>query len=277
MDFLEHVVRVFPLVHRRGIELDPADLKACAAARDGGNLKSFGLECDDLVVVQVNHIAGVSHDRANITRQKMFVLAYSQDERASAPCADDDAGDIRMHDRDAIGPDNLTQSTANGLDQRAFVLRGRLFKRLTNEMGQDLCIGLGVEFMPPFDELLAKSLVVFNDAIVHEVKTPRTVRVGVGVFAGHRAMSRPAGVADADLTRNGIFFDLFSQIGNASNGFSDIDTPRLKQSHTGRVVSAIFQAAQTVQENRKSVRGSYVSNNSAHKSNVTKGKVSRKD
>jgi hypothetical protein len=84
-------------------------------------------------------------------------------------------------------------------------------------------------------------------------------------------------MADADLTRNGIFFDLLSQIGNASNSFSNIDTPWLKHSHTGRVVSTVFQAAQAIEEDRKGIGGSYVSNNSAHKSNVTKGRVSRKD
>jgi hypothetical protein len=84
-------------------------------------------------------------------------------------------------------------------------------------------------------------------------------------------------MADADLTRNGIFFDLLSQIGNASNGFSDINAPRLEQCHARRVVSSVFQAAQAIEEDRKGIGGSYVSNNSAHKSNVTKGRVSRKD
>jgi hypothetical protein len=66
-------------------------------------------------------------------------------------------------------------------------------------------------------------------------------------------MSRPAGVADADLTRNGIFFDLFSQIGNASNGFSDIDTPGLEQRHTSGIVSPVFQSAQAIEKDRESV------------------------
>jgi hypothetical protein len=158
-----------------------------------------------------------------------------------------------MHNRDAVSSDNLTQGSANGLDQRAFVPRGGLVKRLADEMGQDFCVCLGVEFMPPFDELLTKSLVVFDDPIVNEVKTAGTVRVGVRVFTRHCAMSRPAGVTDADLTRNGIFFDLISQVGNTANGFSDINTPWLKQCHASGVVSAVFQAAQAIEENKESV------------------------
>ena len=120
-------------------------------------------------------------------------------------------------------------------------------------MGQDLRICLGVKFVTPFDELLTKSLVVFDDAIVDEEKTPRAVRVGVRVFACHRAMSRPPGVTDANLTRNGIIFDLLSQIGDTPNGFSDINTPRLKQCHASGVVATVFQAAQAIEEDRESV------------------------
>ena len=107
---------VFPLVHRRGVELDPADLKASSAARNCGNLKSLGLNRDDLVVVQIDHIASMGHDRADITGQEMLVLANPQHERASSPRSNDDAWDIRMHDRDAVGPDNLTQGRANSLN-----------------------------------------------------------------------------------------------------------------------------------------------------------------
>jgi glucose-1-phosphate adenylyltransferase len=89
-------------------------------------------------------------------------------------------------------------------------------------------------------------------------------------------MSRPPGVADADLTRNGIFFDLLSQIGNASNGFSDINMPRLKQRYSCGIISSVFQAAQAIEKDRKGIRGSYVSNNSTHKSNVTTVCLSRK-
>jgi hypothetical protein len=83
-------------------------------------------------------------------------------------------------------------------------------------------------------------------------------------------------VTDADLPRNGIFFDLLSQIGNASNGFSDINAPRLEQCHARRVVSTVFQAAQAIEKDRKGIRGSYVSNNSAHKSKKTKESLTMK-
>jgi hypothetical protein len=66
-------------------------------------------------------------------------------------------------------------------------------------------------------------------------------------------MSRPAGVTDADLTRNGIFFDFLSQIGDTANGFPDINSPRLEQCHAGGVVSTVFQAAQAIEEDRESV------------------------
>jgi hypothetical protein len=58
--------------------------------------------------------------------------------------------------------------------------------------------------------------------------------------------------------------------------FLDLDPPVLDQGHTSRIISPVFQAAQAIQQDRKSFSGAYVSNNSTHKSIVTTRHPSRK-
>ena len=38
-------------------------------------------------------------------------------------------------------------------------------------MGKDLSVRLGVKLVPTLDELLAKSLVIFDDTVVHKIET----------------------------------------------------------------------------------------------------------
>ena len=51
VDFLEHVVREFSLIHRLGSELDLANLKIRTGSRNRRDLESLSLNGDDLVVV----------------------------------------------------------------------------------------------------------------------------------------------------------------------------------------------------------------------------------
>ena len=117
VDFLEHVVRIVTLIDGIGGIFDLTNLVVGAVAGDGRDLESFGLQGDDLVVVEINHVPCVSHNGAHITGEKVFIFSNAQNERASAAGADDDAWDVGMNDRDTVGADDLTEGLANGLDE----------------------------------------------------------------------------------------------------------------------------------------------------------------
>ena len=199
----------------------------------------------------------------------MFILADAKDQRAPPPRTDNHPGHIRVDDRYAVGSDHLPEGAPDRLDQRAPVARRGPVERLANEMGKDLGVCLGMELMPSLRELLAEGLVVFYDAVVDKVQAAGAIRVGMRVFTGHRAMRGPARVADPGRAREGVFFDFRSKVGNASDSLPHIDAALLEQSHTGRVVSPVFQPTETVNQDRQGFGGSYVSNNSTHKTNVT--------
>jgi hypothetical protein len=98
----------------------------------------------------------------------------------------------------------------------------------------------------------------------------------VGIFAGHRPMGRPAGMADACMTGNRVSFDLINQIGNPAHRFSHFDAIILENSYPSRIIAAVFKTTKTVQENRQGIGGSDISNNSTHKTNVTTERLRRK-
>jgi hypothetical protein len=62
--------------------------------------------------------------------------------------------------------------------RRGFVARCGSVERLPDEVRQDFGIGLRVELVPLLDELFAQGLIIFDHAIVHEIKAPGAVGVG---------------------------------------------------------------------------------------------------
>ena len=114
-----------------------------------------------------------------------------------------------MNDRNTIGADDLPEGLTNGLDEGGFISRRSAIKGFPDKVGEDFGVRLGVENMSALDQLVAQDLIILYDSIVDEMESTRFVRMGVCIFAGDRTMCGPAGVADADRARNGVFFDFF--------------------------------------------------------------------
>src|SRR4029077_13568536 len=108
-DFLEHVVWVIALLDVLGGKLDLADCPIAALAGQRTDLEFVALDRDEVEVAQINRITGVGDDRAHIARQKIFVLPDAEDERTTAPRPDNEIGNIRVDQCDAVGADYLLQ------------------------------------------------------------------------------------------------------------------------------------------------------------------------
>ena len=57
-------------------------------------------------------------DGVRIARKKMFALADADDERRTAPRADNRVGKIRADDRQSVSADDFAQRIADGLRER---------------------------------------------------------------------------------------------------------------------------------------------------------------
>ncbi len=124
-DFLEHVMRVIALLDVFVAELDFADLVSPAFAGDRADLEFVALDRDDIEVVQINRVARVGDDRADVAGEEILVLANSEHERTAAARADDEIRNVLMDERDAISADDLLQRRAHCRNETAFVVERR--------------------------------------------------------------------------------------------------------------------------------------------------------
>src|SRR6476469_5492265 len=106
-------------------ELNLADFVGPAFTCDGANLELVPLNRDDIEIVQINRVPGVGDDRAYVAGEKILVLSTPENERATAAGADNEIGDIAMHQSDAVSSDDLLQRRADGCDQARFVINRR--------------------------------------------------------------------------------------------------------------------------------------------------------
>ena len=106
-DFFEHIMRKRPFIDIFGAEFDLADLKGRVGAGKPDNIELPLLDGHHVIVVQIDHIARMGDDRADVTDNEILSLAYAQDQRTSPPCAQNDIRYLRVKQRQPIGPHHL--------------------------------------------------------------------------------------------------------------------------------------------------------------------------
>jgi len=70
------------------------------------------------------------------------------------------------------------------------------FIEVAYELGDDFCVGIGVELDIVGLEHLAQRPVVFNDAIVDNGNPEMLIKMRMGVFSGRFSMGRPPGMSN---------------------------------------------------------------------------------
>ena len=264
-DLLEHVVRKRALVHVLGLELDLADLEAGVGAGESANIETIRPDGNDLVVVEIDGLARVRDDRGDVAGKEMLALSDAEHERTAAPRADEHAGHIRVNDSDAVGADDLPQRFADRLDERGLSFLLPAVEGHPDQVGEDLGVGLGLENMASFFELRPKRQVVFDHAIVHEDEAPALVEVGMRILVGYAAVRRPARMADSEMAMRRTVRNDLCQIGDASDGLPHFDASAIDGGNARRIIAAVFQAPQAVQEDRNRVCPADITNDAAHR------------
>ena len=77
-------------------------------------------------------------------------------------------------------------------------------------------------------------------------------------------MSRPAGMPYAAHALGDIIADLFLQVCNPALRLDDIYMAALKDSHSCRIITSVFQLFQTVKKNLSRIVFAYVSYDTTH-------------
>ena len=106
--------------------------------------------------------------------------------------------------------------------------------------------------------------IVLDDAVVDDDDLAGAVAVRVGVLLGRTAVRRPARVADAVVARERIQRDDVFEVRQLAGAPAQLDRAVVHDRDAGRVVAAILEPPQAVDEHRHDVLGSDVADDPAH-------------
>ena len=149
------------------------------------------------------------------------------------------------------------QRRPDGLDGRTPVPQG-----LRDEVGHDLRVGLGLERDPVGLQLGLQLAVVLDDAVVDDREPVGGVRMGVGLV--RLAVRRPARVADADRAGQRRLRQLELEVAQLAFGAPALEAPVLQGGDARRVVAAVLEALQRVDDLHRHRLVSEDADDSAH-------------
>jgi len=139
----------------------------------------------------------------------------------------------------------------------------------TEELGDKLGVGIGLQLDTHFEEFPAQAAIVFDDAIVNHRHLTAAVGLRVGVGLGGRTMGRPPRMTDADRAVQRFVIRLLLQVAELSGGTQDLDLIRPHDRDSGRVVAAILEAAKTIEEDRNDLVRADVTDDATHSQTPT--------
>ena len=113
-------------------------------------------------------------------------------------------------------------------------------------MGDDLGVGVGVNTAPSRRELGLELAEILDDAVMDDRHEVGHMRVGVGL--DRLAVRRPAGMADAGRARQRLGFQLLLEIAQLAFGAAPAEMAVLDGGDASRIVAAIFEPLQRVDE-----------------------------
>src|SRR5215471_18197254 len=149
---------------------------------------------------------------------------------------------------------------------------GFVVEVLFNQVCDDFRIGFGGELVPFFHQFFLERKIILDDSVVHHHDLAGAIAMRMGIFFGRTSVRGPARVADSIGAIQWLQADGFFQV--AQLAFSPPHLQGLAAAiagygYAGRVVAAILQTAQAVQNYRYNPLFPNVTNNSAHKNSIS--------
>ena len=180
------------------------------------------------------------------------------DERHVHPGADQAVGLATVHDREGVRAVELAQRGPDRVGEVAVV-------GLLDEVRDRLRVGLGGQGVAPRLEPVAQLAEVLDDPVVDDRDLARAVQVGVGVEIVRPAVGRPAGVGEADRRVGRAVGDRGLEVGQLAGPLLDEQVAGVvDEGDPGRVVAAVLEATQTLDEDRARLTRSGIADDPAH-------------
>ena len=133
-----------------------------------------------------------------------------------------------------------------------------------NLMHDDLGIGLRGKAESGAALLLTQCIVILNDTVMHQCDS-LVANMRVGILLTRHAVCGPAGMCNTGRTTDRIFFQRATQFGDLADlahAFQQVIFTLYR--HSGRVVTAVFQPAQAIDQYRDYVMCCHHADYAAH-------------
>ena len=132
-----------------------------------------------------------------------------------------------------------------------------------DHVGERLGVGVADQLDAPAGERVPELLGVLDDAVVHDRDAALGVGVRMGVHLVRLTVGGPPGVADAD-GGPGAVADPVPEVLDPARRLGDLEPVPVDDGQAGRVVAAVLQAPQPLEQHRHRVPAADVPHDSAH-------------
>ena len=250
-----------------GSHVNAGDVALDGVAVEVGELDAGEGEDGHVAVGEEVDVAGVVEDAGNVGGDEGLALADADDD-GRAEAGDDDL--VRLgggEDAEGEGSGEAFDGAADGDFERDGLAGGfRIVLHLLDQVGDDFGVGFGDELVALIDEFAFEVEIVFDDAVVDYDDAAGAVAMGMGVLFGGAAVGGPAGVADAEGAVEGMLAEDFFEVGELAGGAADIEggAGGAADRDACRVVAAIFEAPQALNDDGNHFSWADITNDSAH-------------
>ena len=256
-DLLQHVVAVVALADHRAVvrrdalrPLDGAPVRIADRDRVPAQHRPVAL-------VEVADPPREGGERQRVRGEVGGVLGVPDGERRAPPGADEKPRVAREDDREGERPFQLGQRRGRGL------LRVEAAGHVgIDQMGDHFCVGVGGELAPLRLQPRAQLAVVLDDAVVDHGDAAGGVRMRVGL--ARLAMRRPARVPDACRAAHRAAGDEALQLRELALGPAQLDRAVGEGREPRRIVAAVLEPPQPVQDVRRRRLAAGDADDSAH-------------
>src|SRR5271163_1870695 len=222
-------------------------------------LHSLRRDHGDLAVAQKENAARVRENRRNVAGHEKLFVAQADHDRRSQPRGHNLVRIFGRKRHERVRAGHRFHGPENGFLQRC------VLREFLNQVRDDLGVRFGNESVPFGNQLFFQLDVVLDDAVVHHHDFTAAIAMRMCIFFGGSSVRRPAGVPDTIDALQGSDADGFFKVSQFPRRAANIEFAVL--AHNGnsrRVVAAVFQPPEAVQNQRNDAFGTYIAYDSTH-------------
>ena len=228
-------------------------------------LNSIGSDDSKVAVAEEEQIASVIENRRHIAGHKVFIFAKADDDGRSIARRHNLVRLVRRNDCDGEDAGQQLDAFSDRFLQRIRVSVAAGIEVLLDQVGDHLGIGLRTELVAFFDQLPLQADIVLDDAVVHHDDLAGAVAMRMRVLFGRTSMCGPAGVADPISTVERAKADNLFQIAQLAFGTAHLQPFAVTgNSDAGRIIAAILQPPQAIDDDWNDLFLAYITDNAAH-------------